>query len=314
MLRWTLRSALAGVAGLAAAAIGIAAAQESKPLPTFEVASVKMNTSGPGGPMMLAPRGERFVATNVPVATLVTMAYQLRPHQLIEPPRWMLMERFDIQAKAPSGTPLVNPQATQQPFLGTAGTPQPFMLMLRGLLTERFGLTAHTETREQPVYTLVRARPDGRLGPKIKPSTIDCAAVMRRVRESGAPPAMPSGPPKPTDPPSCFMFGGMGRLSNASMPIAVLALMLEGQAGRSVLDRTGLEGSFEVDLTWTPDFIANRPAGAPPPPPGFNGQTVDLNGPTLFTALQEQLGLKLESGKAEIEVFVIDSVSRPTPD
>ncbi len=109
------------------------------------------------------------------------------------------------------------------------------------------------------------------------------------------------------------MFGGMGRLSNASMPMAVLALMLAGQAGRSVMDGTGLEGNFEIDLTWTPEQFA-RMAETGRPLPQMNGMTIDPNGPSLFTAIQEQLGLKLESGKAQVEVFVIDSISRPTPD
>lgn len=309
------RSCIVGgfLAALLIAATGQLFAQEPKPLPTFEVASVKPNTSAAMGPMMLAPKGDRFVATNVPLVSLLSMAYQLRPYQLVDLPQWLMTERFDIQAKTASGVPLVDPQATQQPFMGAMGTPQPFMLMLRGLLTERFGLKARTETRELPIYTLVRARVDGKLGPKLKPSTVDCAAIMRQARESSAPPPMPSGPPKPGDPPSCFVYGGFGRLANASTSMAVLAMVLEGSTGRSVQDRTGLEGTFEVELTWTPEQVLQM-VEAGRPLPQIAGMTIDPNGPSLFTAIQEQLGLKLEPGKGPVEVFIIDSISRPTPD
>lgn len=301
-------------AALLIAATGHLFAQEPTPLPTFEVASVKPNTSAAmGPPMMLTPKGDRFVATNVPLIALLSMAYGLRAYQLMDQPQWLMTERFDIQAKTAPGVPLMNPQATQQPFMGAMDPPQPFMLMLRGLLAERFGLKAHTETRELPIYSLVKARADGKLGPKLKPSTVDCAAIVRQARESNTPIPVPSGPPRPGDPPSCFAFGGFGRLVNASMPMATLVMILEGTTGRRVQDRTGLDGTFEVDLTWTPEQILQL-ADAGRPQVRIDGVTIDPNGPSLFTAIQEQLGLKLEPAKGPVEVFIIDSISRPTPD
>lgn len=287
---------------LVAALAGHPGAQEPDPSLAFEVASVKPGSARTGGPMMMGmrPQGERFTATNVPLATLVSLAHQVKINQLIGVPEWAKDEHFDIQAKAPGGTQLVMQ-------MGGGGNLAP---MLRNLLTDRFALKTHRETREMPVYALVKVREDGRLGPGLTPSKIDCEALMKAARAAGSPP--PFGPPKPGERPPCGMMMGPGRASTGGMPITNFLSLLEGQAGRIVVDRTGLTGPFDIDLTWTPDFIANRPAGSPPPQ--FNGQTIDPNGPTLFTAIQEQLGLKLEATKAPVEVLVIDSVSRPTLD
>ncbi|MGE0447733.1 MAG: TIGR03435 family protein, partial [Vicinamibacterales bacterium] len=167
----------------------------------------------------------------------------------------------------------------------------------------------------------VKAREDGRLGPGLVPSTVDCAAMMRAARPAGGPPGapppagpLPFAPPKPGERPTCGVMMGPGRLSAGGWPIGNVLGVIEGQAGRIVIDRTGLTGNFDLDLTWTPDFMANLPAGAAGAPTTIFGQAIDPNGPSLATAIQEQLGLKLEATKAPVEVLVIDSVSRPTPD
>lgn len=294
------RLVLALAVALCAGGILQPRAQEPDPSLTFEVASVK--SSPAAGPVMMRimPQGERFTASHVSLLTLLGIAHQVKLHQIIGQPAWAASEFFDVQAKASAGTPL-----TMAPGGGPA-----LSAMLRNLLADRFALRTHRETRELPVYALLRAREDGKLGSGLTPSKTDCEALMKAARAAGGPP--PFAPPKPGERPPCGVMMGPGRLSVGGMPITTFVNMVEGQAGRIVIDRTGLTGTFDVDMTFTPDFIANQPAGSPPPQ--FNGQTIDSNGPTLFTAIQEQLGLKLDATKAPVEVLVIDSVSRPTPD
>jgi len=209
-------------------------------------------------------------------------------------PSWVANDRFDIVAKM-EGDPA--------PVAPGAG-PDPLMLAMRTLLTERFKLVTHKETRELDVYALTRARPDGKLGPAIKPSTTDCAALMAGRRGGGPPPP----PPDPNGPVVCGLRGSIGRISMGGFLVSEFARSLQGLAGRLVIDRTGLTGPHDLELT----FAQDRPNG--PLPPGVELPPVDPNAPNLFTALQEQLGLKLESTKAPIEVLVIDSVEQPTLD
>lgn len=258
--------------------------------------------------MGIRPRGEQLTVTNVPLFTLINMAYQLRPQRLVGAPEWTRTEHYDIQAKAPAGVPVINPQPPGSPFGPTS--PQPFTLMLRQLLADRFGLRVHTERQEQPAYRLTKARFDGTLGPRLKHSTRDCAAELEKYRAPGATGIMP----RPGDPPSCLFLIGSGALAHAAMPISALALMLEAPTQRFVMDETGLEGNFEFNLTWTPDELARYAGTGTTPPPVINGRVMDPNGPSLLTAVREQLGLKLEATTAGVEVLVVDAVSRPTPD
>jgi uncharacterized protein (TIGR03435 family) len=177
---------------------------------------------------------------------------------------------------------------------------------MRNLLVERFGLKARSETREMPRYDLVLARSDGRLGAQLTKSTTDCQAIFAAARRGGGPPA----PPAPGERPQCGMRIGPGVLSGGAFPLSQLATALSPMVQRVIIDRTGLTGLFDIELKWTPDQF---PQGAPPPgapalPP------IDPNGPSIFTALQEQLGLKLEATRGPVDVLVIDSVSQPTPD
>jgi uncharacterized protein (TIGR03435 family) len=177
------------------------------------------------------------------------------------------------------------------------------MLAMRSLLTERFKLVVHKETRDLDVYALVLAKPGGKPSAALKPSTTDCAQLMFG-RRGGPPPT----PPGPNDPVLCGMRGTFGRIQVGGFPMSQFATGLQGQAGRLVLDRTGLTGNWDFELTFAPE----RPVG--PLPAGVELPPADPNAPNLFTALQEQLGLKLESTKAPIEVLVIDQVEQPTPD
>ena len=235
--------------------------------PAFDVASIKPNRSGEQASGSTTRKGG-YVGTNLTLHQLATEAYGLRPFQVIGGPGWIKLDRFDINARVPEGA---------------TGRLAP---MLRTLLADRFKLRAHTETREQQVYALVLARPDGRLGAKLTASTKECGAA-------GA---------------SCGMnvnaSNMSGTLTGIGQPLSRLATALSGFAADGlVIDRTGLTGNFDIELRWTPDNLRNAAAGTPAG-----------DGPSLFTALQEQLGLKLESARGPVEYLVIDSAEQPTPD
>ena len=248
--------------------------------PAFDVASIKLNRSGATGvgatTLIFQPDG-RFKAVNEPLWRLIAEAYrstyQLRRFEIEGIPPSMDTARFDVDA-VPQGTPSFTEQRQ----------------MLQRLLAERFKLTLHRETRDLPVYALVKARVDGRLGERLKPSDVDCS----KVRAGAAPPAS-----QPGQRPSCMMIFGQGRLVSYGMTITQLAEMgLSRSVLRPVVDRTGLTGSYTWTLEWAPDDS-----------PDANGDV-----PSLMTALVEQLGLKLESARGAVEVIVIDHVQHPTPD
>jgi uncharacterized protein (TIGR03435 family) len=190
--------------------------------------------------------------------------------------------------------------------------------------------------RELPIYALVLSRSDGRLGPNIKPSSDDCTTLMTQrgrgpapgpdgrggvaVRRGGAPPdgrggpGRAGGPPPPLDfdaPPVCGQRGGgFGRMRAGGTTMADFATMISGTAQRVVIDKTGLTGYYDISLTYTPatDQLPQGPPppGAPAPPP------IDPDGPTFFTAIQEQLGLRLDNQRGPVDVVVIDSIQPPT--
>jgi uncharacterized protein (TIGR03435 family) len=160
-----------------------------------------------------------------------------------------------------------------------------------------------------PIQALVMARADGKLGPKIESSSVDCAAMMRGRGAGAGGRGTPPPVPRPGEKPECGMFMGPGTVSAGGVSMDQFALMLSGRTQRVVQNKTGLTGNYSFSLEFTPDQM----------PPGgalINGApaAIDPNGPSLFTALQEQLGLKLESQRGPVEMLVIDSVKQPTPD
>jgi len=269
---------------------------QTPPSRSFEVASVKQNKSGERFMQMGGPPG-RFTATNVPLQQLIQLAYQIQPFQIVGGPNWIASDRFDIVAKAAGDVPPPTP--------GVAG---PMQLMMRTLMADRFKLTLHNEQREMPIYALVLAKADGKLGPQLKPSTTDCAALMGAAARRGGPPP----PPSFNEPMQCGMRVFPGALSAGGFPLSQLTQFLSSAVQRIVVDRTGLTGNFDLNMTWTPDQMpqgrGDPPPGAPPLP------AIDPNGPSIFTAVQEQLGLKLESTKAPVDVLVIDRAEHPTED
>src|SRR6266705_3108674 len=182
-----------GVGAVNAPQLGAQGPQGATPAPAFEVASIKPNTSGDGR-IMLGNQPGRFTATNVTLRLLIRNAYQLQDFQISGGPGWLASDHFDIVAKIEAGVQDAMPIGPPVPGQG----PTPLQLMLRSLLTERFKLAVHSETKEQPIYALVLARSDGRLGPDLKKSETDCAALMAAMRGRGPGRGIPPpGPPQP---------------------------------------------------------------------------------------------------------------------
>jgi uncharacterized protein (TIGR03435 family) len=264
-------------------AFGVALLAQTPSSPAFEVASIKLNRSGDAARSDLGLPAGRFTATNVPLKQLIVLAYGIRPSQLIGGPNWIASDRFDINAKA--DVPLT--PATVGPYI-------------RQLLIERFRLTTHNENRDAAAYALVLARSDGRFGPELqRPDRDYCAEAVARQGRGLPPAAAQSGQPA-----RCLMNSRPGTLIVRSMPLTNLAGALTESVGRSVVDRTGLEGVFDLTLKWTPEPLSASSDSAGPA----------VSGPSVFAALQEQLGLKLEPTRATVAGLVIDRVEHPTED
>jgi len=268
-----------------AAVCGTVWLRAQTPAVAFDVASIKPNTAASGGFSMVTDPGGRFTATRVSPQQLVLTAYQLRDFELSGAPSWMVSERYDIQARA-------NQNIVDAFTAERRPGPSALNLMLRALLVDRFKLASHIESRELPVYVLVMARTDRRLGPHLSATTAECA-----------PPADGRGAALASGPSPCSYGSAPGRFTGRTITMFQFANALAGQVSRTVIDRTGLTGNFDIDLTWTPD----RRAGADEP-------AADPNGASIFTATVEQLGLKLDSARGPVDVLVIDHVERPTAD
>jgi uncharacterized protein (TIGR03435 family) len=274
-------------------------AQESQPTrPTFEVASVKRSAPDAGGSMVGGGRGQ-YRAVNVPLRVTITNAWNLRDHQIVGAPAWLASDRFDIIAKEPDGT----------------FTDEQRRLMLQALLADRFKLQARLETREMPLYNLVLLRDDGRLGRELTPTPVDCAALRKERAAGGAAAAPPRQAPNIEERMPCnrrAFFSPQAATINASgMTLDEIASALGTYADRTVVNRTGLKGEYDFLLKFRPE--AGGPMGTLAPPLSAAADPASELA-TLATAVQEQLGLKLESARGPVQVLVIQSVSPPVED
>ena len=262
---------------------------------TFDVVSVK-----PHRPTADAPVGGRvdtlrpdggLTMSRVPVALLLALAYQpTSTADMVGLPDWASREYFDITATASVSNPSLEDR----------------LAMVRAMLADRFRLQVHRERREVPSFDLVLARSDGKLGPGLVKSANDCEAFTAARRQE-AETAARSGAPPPTSqrfdsgsPPPC-LFAAMPNGVNGDVTIGTLASMLRSSAGRVVVDKTGLSGYYRVSLTFA--FVPIQSGAAPPP---------SDDQPSVFTAVREQLGLRLEPSRTERDVLVIDRLERPT--
>jgi uncharacterized protein (TIGR03435 family) len=278
----------------------------------FEVASIKPSNPDPNNPLggvalPLTLPGGRFTATNTPLRMLIMMAYQLQQEaQLVGGPSALMTAKYDINAKTAGNATL------RQKDLPP---------LLRTLLAERFKLKAHTESRELPVYDLVLARSDGRLGSDLRPSKSDCARADELIAEQSAGIARGDlssavgNKPGPCTVATDASGGPMNLVMRGDgQEMRQIVEVLSQLTGRTVRDKTGLTGRYDFNMRMDLQALlamaqrmgANIPAAAANIPPS--------DGSSLMTVLNEQLGLKLDSVRAPIDVVVIDSVDAPTPD
>lgn len=274
------------LAGLTVAALVFGQAQQPSGGAGFEVASIRPTANADGQALLQAVPG-RLRMTKLALRRLILNAYGVQDYQLSGDPPWIASERYDVQATAPNNTSV---QQMEGP-------------MLQVLLEERFKLALHRETRQLPVYELAV----GKSGVK-----------LQRSKEGSCTPYSVDAPPPPAPIPGqasrtfCGLHlsvEGLNRtLDGKGVTMAAFAANLSrtytSDLGRNVMDRTGLTGTFDVYLKWVIDPLTG--AGGPAAP------SLDLAGPSLFTALQDQLGLRLESTKGPVEVLVIDHIEKPS--
>jgi uncharacterized protein (TIGR03435 family) len=280
------------------------AAPQAPVRPSFEIASVKLNKSadqafsnfpmGPGD--VYSSNGGRFTARGLPLVSYLFFAYKITGDQseavLSQLPGWATTDRFDIEAKT-DGDPAKDAKDQMR-------------LMVQSLLAERFGLVARYETKQVPVFALTLAKP-GKTGPQLRPHPADqpCSSAIPTAGD-GFSATVAGGYPE-----LCGGFLGMTPIVTGRIRVGVRNVTIEfigkhliaNFLNRPVIDRTGLSGTFDVAMEWTPEV--NGPgAGADVQP--------DSTGPTFLEALSEQLGLKAESQRGPAEVLVIDHVEHPT--
>jgi uncharacterized protein (TIGR03435 family) len=252
--------------------------------PQFEAASVKPNTGSGRGVSIGSPSPGRFRAENVWLRFLIQTAWNVKDFQVSGGPSWAASERYDIDATTDGKVPFAQ-----------------MRLMLQTLLEERFQLVLHQESKDLPVYELAIAKS----GMKLQaPKEGGCV-----TRAPDAPPQ----PPVPGQPPPnyCGATSWSPRsLDGSAISMQTLTTLLANILQHPVIDKTGFAGTFDVHLAWTAD--QSTPGLMAPDLPQPALPSGDAPGPTIFTVIAEQLGLKLLPGKAPTEVLVIDRAEKPT--
>ena len=280
-MRTTPHHILRALVVVLALGAGVALAQIPD-APAFDVVSVKPNVSGDDRSSSYVQPGGRYSAENMTLRMLIKTAYGVHDDQIAGGPGWIETERFDIVAKA-------------EGYASAATFRDQARVMLRKALADRFRLTLVPERREIPVYGLVIARSDGRLGPQLVRADMErCQGPFTSV------PAAP-GAPEPSQPMPCdSSFFRPGHVGSRAVELSTLVAHLSRFADRLVVDRTGLAGRFDSDLQWSQEALTVT--------------STSVSGVTLATALQEQLGLKLESQRTIVDVLVVARVERPAAD
>jgi len=217
--------------------------------------------------------------SNLTLKDMIELGWRVEPFQISGGPAWLDSAAYDVIAKREGKF-----QPAEQP------------LMIQSLLKNRFQLAIHRETKELPVYALVLARKDGKPGPRLTAS-----------KEGSCTPPDPTKPPP--EPPTqwCgWITSGRGELTATSIHVSDLAEALSRLLRRPVVDKTGLTSRFDIKLEWTPDDTLQ------PTPDGGSPPASDMVGPSIFTAFQEQLGLRIESQKGPVDILVVDRAERPS--
>jgi uncharacterized protein (TIGR03435 family) len=253
--------------------------------PRFDIASVKPHRADDDVMFGYWYDESRFTATGS-LRMLIRLAYGLQDSQLAGGPDWADSDLYDIVATA-----------------NGSATPVVMRLMLRELLSDRFALRLGTEMRERPIYALSRAKNDSTLGPQLKLAVVDCNASLTAAqsRRPAPPPPTPAG-----ERTSCGIMFSLGNLVASGMTMPALADHLSMWVDRIVTDRTGLQGQFDLSLKWLPDRVPETGSSS------TSDIAIDPNALSIYTAVQEQLGLKLEALRGVAKVFVVEQANRPT--
>ncbi len=254
-------------------------------LPGFEVASVKPHKSGEGSTLLLTADG--LTATGLTVKFLIKQAYSVEDDEITGAPGWLDSETYDVVAKVGSSDLAALDKLDEKQRLR----------MLQPVLAERFQLKLHRAPKQIPVYALVIAKN----GPKLhvaKPGDTYADGIK-------GPDGKPGGR-------AGMMMWSRGRLVAQGIPIANLLPPLTQLLERTVLDKTGLKGTYDITLLWTPEDNQAAMVNGADGGRQESGPAADSSGASIFTAIQEQLGLKLESQKGMVEGLVIDHVERPS--
>lgn len=267
--------------------------QTATPRPRFEVASIRPAAAGTRPRQAVEPGG-RYVATGLPLQMIIGFAFRSANLDGGGLPGWVTTDLWDIQAKAPEG-------ALSATRVMSLTAPDPMAPFVQSLLEDRFQLKMHRETREVPAYELTIAKG----GLKIKRSEDQTPAVM---------PA-PGTPPPPGGIPRGGTAMGPGLVSGNSIAFPDLVEILGAVLQRRVIDKTGLTGRYDFKLEWTPDAFSSTGVGpfarggplAPQTPASPDSTSV-----SVFANIEDQLGLKVNSASASVEVTVVDSVQKPS--
>jgi uncharacterized protein (TIGR03435 family) len=260
------------------------ATTEDVKVPAFDVVSVKPNKSGNGG-MRIMFNSDGYSATNVSPKLLIQVAYGIREDLISGAPNWADSSRYDFDAK------VAGPDVDALKKLN----PEQRRSMLQPALADRFKLKVHTETKQLPVFELVIAKG----GSKLK----EAAPGDAYTNGIKGPDGVGRGG---------MMRMGRGQLTGQAVPIGNLVNMLSQQLHQTVIDKTGLTGKYDLELNWTPDQGSDPMFKGTDGAPARADTAPDASGPSIFTAVQEQLGLKLQSTKGPVETLVVDHIEIPS--
>ncbi|HTY63320.1 MAG TPA: TIGR03435 family protein [Acidobacteriota bacterium] len=278
-------------------ALSLTSVLAQSPQNTFEVASIKPSDPDTRGIMFRNSPGTLHIV-GATISFLIQQAYDVREFQISGAPGWINSDRYDVMAKIELTAPLAD--SSDVPDQQKAMEQQ--RERLRALLEERCHLKIHRETKELQAYVLTAAKG----GPKLK------QAAPVEADQDGKDRERPRG---------ASLRVGRGQIIAQSVPLDFLVQILARQLGRPVIDKTGLTGAYDFILEWTPESGPGLGPGFGSPgasvpgkePPRLDSPAPDEpNGPTIFAAIQEQLGLKLESRKAPADIIVIESIEKPS--
>ena len=252
--------------------------------PEFEISSIKRNLGTTAGTDVKQLPDGTYSATNISIRNLLALGWPTENFEYQNLPDWAIRNSYDVTVKPPAGW-----------------SPAQIQEMWRALFRKRLKLEAHNDSRDTPIYALVVDRADRRLGPQLKRSPHDCAALAAAA--AAAPVQTQATPPSEDEVMnSCRSLFLRNRTVSGGTLLSTFARALSSSGvGRLVEDRTGLEGYYALTLTFSGPF---RPGADVPADPG--------DAPSIFIALQEQLGLRLEPARKQVQTVVIDHIEPPT--